>query len=248
MKKKKFFKLFGRMSKNQDMILQHQEQMREEQDQMRSQLQSVADGQKTQSGLSEQTEHMEEIRRGMEKIGSVGETVDKLKSGVSRHDMVLEDLLEGMEDLQKQEQKNIDALRSLLESDHRSEVKAMEKSRERLLDLVMVMQDQMQSFARLTADDPVWGQQASLMESKIRPLQMAAGLTVVMDRDVAVDYNVHEVQEVVKTVDPQQDATVADVFSCGYVYMGQTLRKARVSAYRYVPDETETKETEQAES
>ena len=57
------------------------------------------------------------------------------------------------------------------------------------------------------------------------------GITVIAEYGTRVDYDLHEVIETVETENPVLDKTVADIYSCGYIYKGNVKKKARVAAY-----------------
>ena len=189
--------------------------------------------------MAEMQNHLEEnlstFSRSVEQISAtqsqVGEnltafskTVKDLSGNVRKHDMSLEDLIDGL-DRRNAEQE--EANQRLAES---------RQSSEALLRLVMGYQDTLFDLrSLLSSSDESWAYQFSLIDEKLKTPLLKSDLTVLQDVGIPVDYDLHEVVDAVETNDPEADKTIAQVFSCGYVFRGTVLRKAKVVAFRYVP-------------
>ncbi len=158
-----------------------------------------------------------------ENIESLGKTVRELTSGLRKHDMSLEDLLETIEQASAKDQTLNEALH---------EEKARSAS---LVSLLMAYHDAMFSLRSvLQKNDETWAEQFRLIDGQLQGQLAKSGLEILSGTGVSVDYDLHEVMSVRETGDKQKNATIAEVYTCGYVYLGKVLRKAQIVAYRYV--------------
>ena len=78
-----------------------------------------------------------------------------------------------------------------------------------------------------------WIRQLDIAEQKLAGARLPAGFLVVGEAGVPVNFDVHEIVEVLPTEKEEKSHTVAEVYAPGYVYMGRVLRKAQISAFRY---------------
>lgn len=154
-------------------------------------------------------------------------TVDRLQKeigqagrNVKEHNMVLEDTLEAVETHQQSERHSEKAIRQL------------EEENEQMRQLLMAYQEHFWRMGNLAGQqDGIWAEQFRIAAESIN-LQ-AAGLSVIDDVEVKVDYDVHEVLEARITAEPMQHQKVASVYSPGFRYRGKVLKKAKVAAYKY---------------
>ena len=58
-----------------------------------------------------------------------------------------------------------------------------------------------------------------------------------------MDYDLHEVIEVMDTALPEQDRRIADVYHVGYLYQGKVRTKAKVAVYAFGNTDRRTEHT-----
>lgn len=146
----------------------------------------------------------------------------QLHAEIHKHDMAIEDLLDEWEEKSSDEQSI--KLR-LQESD------AAEKL---LLNLFEAYQEQFWSLKHYAASkDDTWASQIALMEKNLEHCRRSCAISIIQDCGASVDYDLHDIIEVVPTKDPALDKTIAEIYHCGYLYKGKVRKKAQVSAYRF---------------
>lgn len=142
---------------------------------------------------------------------------------ISRHDMAIENLLDMLEERQEEELSN------------RRRTQEQREEEEQFLGLFAAYQEQfwqLRSF--LDGSGAAWSRQAELMEQELAKSRRYCGIEEISQIGETVDYQIHEVIEVIDTADMAQDRTVAQVFSPGYLYQGRVRKKARVAVYRMI--------------
>lgn len=154
-----------------------------------------------------------ELRRELEQFGRE----------ISRHDMAIENLLDVLEECQEEEHSN------------RKQAQEQKEEKEQFLALFAAYQEQFwQIRSFLDSSGAAWSRQAELMEQELAKSRRYCGIEEISQTGETVDYQIHEVIEVIDTEDAAQDRTVARVFSPGYLYQGKVRKKARVAVYRAV--------------
>ena len=178
-------------------------------------------------------------RRDREADGTMNQRFQRLHTAVSRHDMAIENLLDGWEELREEQKEEIAVLRDTLDAESRQALQGMQEQELALLELAMEYHDQLYSLKRAAArlGNALWEKQFTLAGEKLAEVRVGADLQVVSSAGSPVSYALHEVLDAVPTEDPDLSGRVAEVYSCGYVYRGKTLRKAKVSAYRLTEEE-----------
>ncbi len=165
-----------------------------------------------------------------------------LRESVSRHDIVLEDMLDEWQSFQDQQQEEKDSLRKDLLDRLQSESKSLVENEQALLSLSMNFLDQLFVLRRAAVEekDPSpWARQVLLTAEKLQPSLMETGLQLIDSANDPFSYQLHESVQVISTDDPALDMRVKDVLSCGYLYQGRVVRKARVAVWRLSqPDHT----------
>jgi molecular chaperone GrpE (heat shock protein) len=146
--------------------------------------------------------------------------------------MVLEDLIESMEDTQKQQEAMFDQMKKLAEREENAEIATLKSSEEALFKLLEAYHDQFHIFERASRSDPSWNRQFTLFRQIIATQLQASGISVIEQTGVPVNYALHEVIDSVPTDDPALNHHVAAIYDCGYIFRGTLKRKARISAYR----------------
>lgn len=162
-----------------------------------------------------------DLERLMQEVG-------QLRTSANKHDMSIEDMLETWEEKEEKE----DELRNT--------IKNLQETEQKLLSVFEIYMDHffdMKHFAETR--DEEWIRQMKLMEVQSEHCRKLSGLEVVDRPLVQVDYDLHEVINVVPTEDAELDQKVASVYRCGYLYKGKVMRKARVCAYRLETSEEE---------
>lgn len=179
---------------------------------------------KSEEILKKLDERFQRLERGIavqrEQLEGIGQNISKLQAAVHKHDMAIEDLLEEWEEKQSDE------------SEVKEQFQIFKKERGYFLDLFASYQEQFWNLKRFAeGKDETWAAQIALMEKNLERYRQLCGITVIGDYGARVDYDMHEVIETVETKDPALDKTVADIYSCGYIYKGNVKKKARVAAY-----------------
>ena len=77
-------------------------------------------------------------------------------------------------------------------------------------------------------------EQLELMEKNLMHARQICGISMIGDCGAALNYDLHEVIEVLDTTDTRLDGMIAVVYSCGYLYKGKVKKKARVAVYRAI--------------
>ena len=162
----------------------------------------------------------------------VSAQLSKLATSVSRHNMVLEDLIESMEDFQKKQKAMVDQMGKLAEREENAEISSLKSSEDTLFKLIETYHDQFHIFERASRSDPSWNRQFSLFRQIIDAQLQASGISVIEQTGIPVNYALHEVIDSVPTDDPALNHHVAAIYDCGYIFRGTLKRKARISAYR----------------
>lgn len=163
-------------------------------------------------------EEWKEDKNKAQKKGSDG--FEKLHNEIKKHNLSLEDLIESLEEIRESPQSNIPPR---TESQKREEI---------LLQLLASYQEQLFHIQSLLSKNPDWTEQLAMIERKLRQDRQRAGIGIISETDIPVDYEMHDVISVIHTDDMSKDKMVSDIFTCGYTYYGKVLKKAKVSAWR----------------
>ena len=166
----------------------------------------------------------------------------ELRAAANKHDMAIADMLDTWDEWRESNQEETRALRDELTEQYRKEARETARRESALLKALIACQDQLFALRRAArgAGDSVWERQLSLAEESVSGELAAAGLRVISEKGMPVNYDLHDPLAVVETTDETRGMRVADVYSRGYVYRGQVLRKAGVSVFQF----TRTKEAE----
>ncbi len=149
--------------------------------------------------------------------------IRQLQSDIRKHDMAVEDLLDEWED----QKTGRDSLQKHIQESSRTELL--------LLQLFESYQTQFWNLKHFASEkDSSWSEQIAFMEETLGQYRSSCQISMIQDCGVAVDYELHDVIDAVRTSDPALDKTVAGIYQCGYFYKGTVKKKARVSAYRLV--------------
>ena len=173
-------------------------------------------------------------RDGKQAIENLAKQVKALSAGTNRHDMAVEDLLDSWEELQNEQREERQALSGAFSTELEKQLAQSEKREAALLGLLMAYHDQLHGLRRAAerAGAEGWGRQLALAEEKLSGDCASLGLQTVQDGGVPVNYAIHEVVDTAAADGPERVGCVAEVYSCGYLYLGRTLRKAKVSAWK----------------
>ena len=196
---------------------------------LRQLLRQLESLENNQANLGKASSHtLEELSAGLK----------DLRDSANRHDMAIEDLLDDWEDLQEKQQKESRALAAALSASFERENHSLLEREESLLKLLMAYHDQLYALQRAAdeAGADAWIRQFTLADNRLSEDCYPAGVQIVCSTGVPVNYAIHEVVDTVAAAVPAQDYLVADVCSCGYLYMGKVIRKAEVSVYRLPED------------
>lgn len=155
------------------------------------------------------------------RLDEVARQIGQLQTSVQKHDMAIEDLLAEWEE------------RSADEADAKARFREQERSEGLLLELFEAYQEQFWNLKRFAgAKDAEWSGQLALMEEQLARVRQLCGIGIISECGAEVNYDLHEVIEVLSTADTRLDGLVAAVYRCGYLYKGKVKKKAQVAAYR----------------
>ena len=186
----------------------------------------------------------EELTQLSAAIEELTGSVTELRDAANSHDIAIGDLLDGWEDLQEEQRGKEEALREALYVKTERELRQTKGREEALLKLTMEMHDLLFGLRR-TAEASVageWQHQLDLVDEKLNESRLPAGFYPVCEAGVPINFTEHEVLDIVRTTESDKDRKIADVYSCGYLYRGKVLKKAKVSVFRY--EEPHMKEAE----
>lgn len=161
-----------------------------------------------------------EIQVEKNMLTTLSKDVKQNGTDISRHDMALEDCLDMLEEWGKER---------VYEQKQRQ---SLEQEREKLLQMLGTYQEQlwnMKTYAE--KNDSAWHQQLLLVEKVVQEKMVFSGITAIDRTDCVVNYELHEVIELIDTEDMNRDRTVAVVYKPGYLYRGEVRKKAQVAVY-----------------
>ena len=181
----------------------------------------------------------EDVGEAKSALSSQGEALQKslgkLSEKVGIHDMALENFLDEWEEIREREEEMAARLERMTGQLDIEKYHHLMESQEHLLSLVNAYQDQLANLRRLVAGKEDWEHQIDLMDGKLSEDRKRAQVEFIGEAGEKVDFARHEVLNVVDTPKAELEGTVIEVYSPGCLYAGAVWRKARVSAYRYVP-------------
>lgn len=172
----------------------------------------------------------QDIGAGSHQLEEMNQKVGQLQLSVQKHDMSIEDLLEEWDERRSDE------------AQVRARFQEGERSENLLLKVFEAYQEQFWNLRRFadTANSELAAQLA-LMEKNLQHDRQLCGISMIGECGVEINYDLHEVIEVLDTTDTRLDGVIAAVYSCGYLYKGKVKRKARVGVYRTINMHTQTK-------
>ena len=154
-----------------------------------------------------------------------------MQSAASKHEMAIEDMLDSWEEWQSKLQAQ-EARQAVKEKCDTAVLQQREKA---LIRLLTNYHDQFFALGRAAeeAGNEAWSRQFSVSMDKLSESLALAGVQVIDRPGAAFSYALHEAADVIETADQAQDMRVARVYSCGYVYKGNVVRKAKTAIYQY---------------
>lgn len=178
----------------------------------------------TKSGaLGARMEAFEQLLRdGNSRLDDASSRLGQLQRGVREQGMSIEDLLEEWGE------------RNAAADNLSAQLRERDEERKLLFELFEAYQDQLRNLRRFAeGKDDAWAAQIAMMEDGLERYRRSCGICLTGERGETVDYDLHEVVEVVDTDQPESDRKIADVYSNGYLYRGVVQKKARVVAYAF---------------
>ena len=162
------------------------------------------------------------IASGSAQAADMSRNLEQLQRTVREQGMSVEDLLEEWSERKSAE----DSLREQ-HCEHT-------ENEQHLLGLFEAYQEQFRNMKRFAEGrDESWLAQIAMMERNLEHCRQLCGISLVGECGTEVDYDFHEVIEVMETEQPDQDRKIADVYRNGYLYKGKVRRKAQVAAYSF---------------
>lgn len=166
------------------------------------------------------------IAAGNKQFDGMNENISRLQTMVQKHDMAMEDLLEEWEERRSDEE------------EVRERFRVQKQNEDHLLALFEGYQEQFWNLKRFAdSKDEVWSEQIALMEQNLDRCRRLCEINVIGVCGEIVDYDLHEVIQIMETDDSDKNGQIAEVYSCGYLYKGKVKKKARVAAYRKLSQE-----------
>lgn len=184
-------------------------------------------------GLSIKLEALTELLNGQaDTLKSISEAQTqehtKISRNLDKNNMSVEDVLTSVEDMAKVLEEQEDE-----RNQYKEQIRAGRKSEEKLLALIACYQEMFMGIQRYAGEhDKSLEGQLTLMDESIKRLAADCGLVMIKEDNVPVDLIKHEIIDLRETADEALDGVVAEVYSGGYAYKGQTVQKAKVAAYR----------------
>ena len=162
--------------------------------------------------------------------------LDQLQRTVREQGMSIEDLLEEWSG------------RNTAEEELRTRLNECEDRERHLLALFEAYQEQIRNLKRFAEGrDGEWAAQIGLMEQSLEHHRQMCGISLTGECGSTVDYDLHEVIEVIDTALPEQDRRIADVYHVGYLYQGKVRTKAKVAVYAFGNTDRRTEHTTKEE-
>jgi len=254
--------LLSRVRKTQDGITALDQSIQASTDRLESRMQESNDGLR-QMGDRLESQLRQNNETWQAQTNQLSEGFAHLQEAVSRHDLAIEDMLDSWEDWSGKQETLFDQVRNLVSASRDEEQEEACRREEALLRLIIGYQDQLDSLSRAASCFPAndqadgvrqedtdqgtirpeaaWSRQITLATEKMASSLALAGLQRTGRVGEAFSYDLHEALEVSDTADPALDRRIADVLTCGWIDRGKVFRKARVTVWRLVAEEEETK-------
>ena len=160
---------------------------------------------------------------------------------INRHDLAIGDLVDSLEEMMTEQQDRQQALTGELRDRNEKEARDAARREERLLALAIAYQEQLFALenAAAFAEDLSWIRQIRSAGEKILSASVPAGFQRIGQKGETFSYDLHEAIETQETADPLMSMTIAEVYTCGAMYQGRVIRRAKVAVYR-APDTEES--------
>ncbi len=202
-----------------------------------------SDAERRQQEREREEKLLDRIAALEEKISGDGKNTDLevLGEKINRHDLAIGDLVDSMEEMMTEQRERQEALSDALGERAEREAKEAKRREEKLLALAIACEEQL--FALKTAatvsEDDAWQRQIESAEEKILSTAVPAGFQRIDRAGEAFSYDLHEAIETRETEDSGKAMKVAEVYTCGAMYQGKVMRKAKVAVYQRREEELE---------
>lgn len=180
-------------------------------------------------------------KKNAERIAKLEEKIEALGRGVSEGNAQIGNMTQSMAQLQRSVREQGMSVEDLLEEWNerkadddgvKERFREYAKDEQRLLELFEAYQDQFWNLRRFAeGKDEAWAAQISMMEKSLEHYRQMCGISIIGECGADVDYDLHEVIDVVETDEPGLERKVALIYQCGYLHKGRVVRKAKVAAY-----------------
>lgn len=160
------------------------------------------------------------VQDGNAHMADTDRDLKQLQGCVREQGMSIEDMLEEWNE------------RKTTEDMLREQLGACEKEQGLLLELFEAYQEQFRNLRRFAeGKDEAWAAQIDMIDDGLGRYRQSCGIGLIGECGTEVDYDMHEVIEVIETGEPELDRRIADIYSGGYMYRGKVRRKAKVAVY-----------------
>lgn len=192
---------------------------------------------KLQEQLNSLTQSLEQLHLALADTRvateEVNQAVKKSNSDIGKHDMALEDMLEILGGKLESERFMSDRIREL------------EQSEGKLLLLMVDYEEQLflidgyaKNIKNASGTDDAWVNQLDSVREKLLQHMSDCGIFIIAEAHQRVNYECHEVIQVVDTDEAALSRVISEVYSPGFIYKGKVLKRAKVAAYRLTAPDT----------
>lgn len=172
------------------------------------------------AGISLQLKSLEE------RVQSMGTAVEDSRKEINLQRMSLEDNIEMLEEM-----------KDSLEIDREERKEKAEKEEngiDNMLRLIEAYEENLWNMGQYAKQsDSSFYQNFCLMKDNLEGYKKELKIEIIYGKDGKVDYEKHDVLQVIPTMVEEQDKMIANVYSPGIVYGGKIRKKAKVAVYRF---------------
>ncbi len=173
----------------------------------------------------------EEEQKRLEEAERLQQQLSDIQKDLKKQRMAVENITDEWEDFREGEESRI------------GELLDWKNQEDNFIQLFEEYQEQLEGLKKYAGNgDKNLFQQIQLVEEKLEKKRRMCGISQIAEAGRTVDYDLHEVIQVLETDNPQLKETVAEIYSPGYIYKGKVRKKAKVSAYCVKEKDTDERE------
>lgn len=154
-------------------------------------------------------------------VAAFESNTERILATLQKQEMSFEDVIERIEEQENQETVS------------KKRITELEMREQALLDVLISYQEQLFHFEHMAESlDENWKKQLAMVQDKLTRNMLEAGIQEIRGEGEPVNYELHEIIQVIDTEDEKLASKVSIVYRPGILYCGQVKRKARVLVYR----------------